>query len=154
MDGELAIFTWARNWWERDRLRARVERLERIAPFAKRIIENAKRLNAEVIEENRKLGTQVTTLEEQNGELQRIVETYEASTRVIDPNAKCPCCGHRKGHLTHEVSPGREQVRPVNNCEVCGFRFLSGPPVAGEELAAQLHQPSLSAPPPGSFNIT
>lgn len=132
------LLNWFQGMWGREELRERVGLLERTLKTAREMVRSVSSTSDQVIESNRQLGKRVTELEEQNRDLTATVQRYADNLRKIDPNAKCPCCGGTQGHLTH-VARGSE-VRCVNNCEICGFTFISGEPIAGAQLAAQLYQ--------------
>lgn len=116
----------------------RIESLDRMLGRARRIMDSLKAVNAQLLWNNRQFAEEVARLEKENGDMRLMIDTLQDAERKVDPNAKCPSCGHKKGHLSHVVKEG--QVRPLNNCEVCGFTFMSSPPIAGEVLAAQLYQ--------------
>jgi len=131
--------SWVLAIWERGVLVRRVKRLETLFARWQSLYEMVKRSNQELIAENRRCGQQIVELETQHNELIKALQHYEDAEKAIDPNAKCPGCGHRKGHLTSLFV--NEEFRVVNNCEVCGMTFVSAIPVAGEERARTAFQP-------------
>ena len=136
-----AIVQAIRGWWGRERLRQRVSVLEAALKTARKMSESIQRTNLEVIESNRQLAATVSRLEEDNKTLVEACDKWARSAETIDRNAKCPGCGHRKGHLTHVVKGAGldPDIRVVNNCEECGLAFISKAPVAGP-IVGQLYQ--------------
>ena len=132
-----------RGFWGSEMLRQRVVRMERFGVSARAMFESMKRTIALLQQANKQLVEQVAQYEAENRDLTAAVKAYQEATRKINPNAKCPGCGDENGHLTHAVKQTGSsfQVRVVNNCKTCGLRFVSAPPVAGEELVGQLYQP-------------
>lgn len=55
----------------------------------------------------------------------------------IDPNKKCPVCGHRKGTLKAvKAKKGNDPnyVFCLHTCQVCGARFFSDPIMKNESV--------------------
>ena len=131
-----------RSIWGRAVIERKLSAFEKFCATARLKIDSLKRTITEIQDQNERYAKQILALEGENRDLKQAVESYAAATRRIDPNAKCPSCGAMKGHLQTVVKRSGEtfQVRPMNHCDECGFTFVSGPPVAGEELANQLYQ--------------
>jgi transcription elongation factor Elf1 len=116
----------------------RVESLDRMLARAQKIFASLKATVKALQDTNQELGSEVTRLENENKQLTDMVLHLQREQQKVDPNAMCPNCGHRDGHLTHVVKDG--SVRPVNNCHKCGFTFISSLPIAGAEAAAKAYQ--------------
>lgn len=130
------VMGWFQAVWGREALRRRCEALEE--KYTRTLA-----LAKQVIEVNKAQADAIAKMENQDGELREQLSQALMSSRFIDVNAKCPVCGHTKGHLRHEKQVENGQVVrvvPVNCCEVCGTEFRSGGPVAGEDVAARSYQ--------------
>jgi len=135
------VMGWARALWGREMLRQRVDRAERRYAKMRILLESFRQTTQSQADA-------IAKLEAENQKWAAFAEQYEAESKVIDPNAKCPGCGHRSGFLDH-VWNGTE-LRVRNNCLVCKVPFISSPPVAGPEVAAAAYQADV----PGMKPIT
>lgn len=127
-----------RGLFDRIGLGLRIESLDRMLARARRMNAQLKSTVEQLLANNRAMGEEIARLDKENGDFRLLIEKYEQAERKVDPNAKCPSCGHCHGKISTVVKEG--VVRPMNECLECGFTFLSSPPIAGAELAAQLYQ--------------
>jgi hypothetical protein len=130
---------FVRGIWGREALRRRIESLEGNLGLAKRLL-------ASFQESNKSLSIDVTRLEGENRQLTELVKKWEEANKRIDPNAQCPVCGGRDGHLEtiHKMEgTAVAQVVCRNICHICGNKFISAEPVAGAQFAAQAYQPDI-----------
>ena len=121
----------------------RIKSLERMLQRATRINNSLKSTMVLLHTANREQAEEISRLEQENADLRAFVEQTREATRKVDPNAKCPNCGHCEGHLSHTVKTNEDgvaQVRVVNNCHKCGFTFCSAEPIAGAVAAAAAYQ--------------
>jgi regulator of replication initiation timing len=119
-------------------LKLRIDSLDRMMARATKINNSLKSTMAQLHASNQQLAAEVSRIENENNELRQLVDHLQKITKKIDPNAKCPNCGHCEGHLSHTWYDN--QVRVVNNCHVCQYTFISAEPVAGAQAAAAAHQ--------------
>lgn len=134
----MGTFELVRNIWSRERIRERLVDLDNVQRRSRTMFEAMQQTIDQLVRNNHELDVYLKQLEAENRELKTTVERFEAQSRRINPNAKCPSCGAEHGHLLTVVRDN--QVRCVNHCDECTFTFISGPPVAGEDLASQLYQ--------------
>lgn len=130
------VIGWFEAIWGREALRQRVERLE--VKWAK-----ARILLKSYAETTRTQAETITVLEAENRKWADYAAALAEEEKHIDPDAKCPGCGHCKGHLDHSYDQKTKELRVCNNCEVCGIRFISAVPVAGSDVASSAYQPKL-----------
>lgn len=61
-----------------------------------------------------------------------LVPPRASDLATIDPNARCPVCGHRDGELcaVEGIMSGAKGLYCLHSCRRCGARFFEKPVVA------------------------
>lgn len=123
------LYIFVREW-------SNVKAARRLAARATQDIKEMREMVLATQKANKTLGTENATLHAQIEEL----EGYLRNFQQIDPNAKCPACGHTQGSIRSIVDPESKKLVIQHTCAVDGFKWAEAPIL---EDAVKSYQPDL-----------
>jgi hypothetical protein len=139
-DTKPSLFTWlyafVKEWSNVKAARRLTARASQDLTFMRDMVAGCQKANVSLGKENEQLRNQIEQL-----------EGYLKNFQQIDPNAKCPACGHTDGFIRAIVGKddtGTERLVMQHNCKPCGFQFVEAPVI---EDAVKVHQPDLPLQP-------